>query len=328
MQPFYNFKQYLAYQLTKKLGKKVGDNEITYTVFPKATILGTLTKELVADVLYYGEHYYFNYDRSTLVNAFDTVLDTLVGKIPAALTTSNDIVAYIADKTKLDVSGIVVTNPTDTMLIQLDAGGHSVFKGKITLPREGGFNTIPSHFWPLNNTFDDSGRDSFTMAANFDFVDFNDKQWAAIKSGVSWGDTGILLPNNTDFSIQFEVVASLYNGLSTLLTEKIYTTVTYNYNSIYTNYSSGLQRVGLYGSATPGLLPSDTPTIIAVTRSGNVWKLFVDGTLVGTFTNSHVSMGYRWFGSYGERRNRFYIRNYLYWTQALSDADMATNALI
>ena len=49
MSAFYNFKQYLAYQLTKKLGKKVGDNEITYTVYLKATILGTLTKELVAE---------------------------------------------------------------------------------------------------------------------------------------------------------------------------------------------------------------------------------------------------------------------------------------
>lgn len=328
MQPLYDFTAFMANRLSRRLARIIKPTEIVINaIYPRADILGTLTKEMVVDVIYNGQHYKTCYDRMELFTLFDTALDTVVGKIPAELSTSDSIVAYVANKLKIDMTGISCVNPTNPNVLQLDATNHPLFKGKLALPKVGGIGTIPTHFWQLDGNFEDIGRYSVTMANNFDFVTEADKQWAAIKSGTSWGDTGILLPNNVDFTIQFEILATSLAGLSTILTEAVYTTVTYNYNCIYTKWISGEQRFGLYNRAnTP--LPSEVPAIIAVSRAGNVWKVFLNGIQIATTTNNNGNKGYRWFGSYGTRRNKFYIRNYAYWTQALSDTEIAANALI
>ena len=328
MQPLYDFTAFIANKLSRRLGRLVHSTEVTISgIYPRADILGTLTKELVADVVYRGEHYYFNYDRQALLTCFDRVLDLAVGAVPASLETNADIMTYIADKTKIDLSLFTITNPTDKRILQLSSSDPR-FSGKIPILRQGGLTSSPLHFWPLDNVYDNYGVSGIAMKDDFQFLEYNNKKWATLKNGASWGDMGIALTNGSDFTFQFELVIeqTTPNGTNVVFSDAKNTNYTWTYGTLYTGQDNNqIAMYGMFSDLNPAL-PKNGQYITTMSRSGNVWKRYTNGVLNYTGTVALGGRNWRYFGQFPYNRLKQYMRNLTYWDKTLSDVEVGINA--
>lgn len=338
MQPFYDFKTALALRMSKRLGQLITASELTIVnIVPRATVLGTLTKELVVEVSYAGISYYYNYARIELYNMYDDVLATMVGKVPASADTSAEILDYASSRIKMDLSDYTVLDPNNRNLLTLAAkSDNPVVKGRVALFCENGLTLIPMHYWPLYNDGMNGSRGGIDLLNNFNWVDFGGKEWGAVPGRTNWVDTGNTVTMLDGTTVFMELIANdIGNAYGNIFSSRIETDIYYDAGGLFTSrdINSNKNKPWLYKFyGTNFVAPTspfldDTPSKLAITRAGNVYKIYQDGSYRGTYTTSTNAM-FRYFGSLN-RRGKQYIRNYTVYNTALTDAEvLATMAAL